>query len=403
MQAYKYKAVTASGSIVSGVMNANSKDEIVKNLKENNQYPVFIEPKQASRDVNLGDILTKVKIKDIALFCRQLYTMLNAGVTLINCLDILKLQTESKKMRSIIAQVHEDVQKGMSFSEALQEHSKIFPEILINMVRAGEVSGNMDTIMDRMAIHFEKENSIRNKIQGSLAYPMFLGGLTIIVVIFMITFVLPTFVSIFSDSGVQLPGLTRALISFSEFIKNYWYILIGAIVVVLYFTSKFAASEKGKMFFDTAIMKIPVVKGAIQKIYTSRFTRTLSTLMSSGIPLIQALEAVSKVVGNKPVEKAILASIDDVRKGINLSIPIKNMGLFPPMVYYMISIGEESGSIDDLLERTAIFYDDELEESIKKMMSLIEPSMIVFMAFIIGLVVIAIALPMFDMINTVKM
>jgi type IV pilus assembly protein PilC len=400
MQSYKYKAVTNTGSTITGIISGENKEEILKNLRGKNQYPVMVEVMQQSRDLDLGSMLSRIKIKDIALFCRQLYTMLNAGVTLINCLDILKMQTENKRLQGIIGNLHQDVQKGMSFSEALRQ-SNAFPELLVNMVVAGEVSGNLDTIMSRMAAHFEKENYIRNKIKGALVYPAFIGGLTIIVVIFLLTFVLPTFISMFEDSGVEVPALTRGLISTSEFIRKFWYIVLGAVIAISYFIAKFVRTEKGKMVIDTALMRIPVVKGTIQKIYTSRFTRTLSTLMASGIPLIQALEAVAKVVNNKPVEKALLRTVDDVRKGVNLSIPIKNSNLFPPMVYYMINIGEESGSIDDLLERTALFYDEELEESIKKMMGLIEPTMIVFMAVIIGLIVISIALPMFDMVKTV--
>jgi type IV pilus assembly protein PilC len=401
MQSYKYKAVTNTGSTITGIISGENKEEILKNLRGKNQYPVMVEVMQQSRDLDLGSMLSRIKIKDIALFCRQLYTMLNAGVTLINCLDILKIQTENKRLQGIIGNLHQDVQKGMSFSEALRQ-SNAFPELLVNMVVAGEVSGNLDTIMSRMATHFEKENHIRNKIKGALVYPAFIGGLTIIVVIFLLTFVLPTFISMFEGSGVEVPALTRGLISTSEFIRKFWYIVLGAVIALSYFMAKFVRTEKGKMAMDTSLMRIPVVKGTIQKIYTSRFTRTLSTLMASGIPLIQALESVAKVVNNKPVEKALLRTVDDVRKGVNLSIPIKNSNLFPPMVYYMINIGEESGSIDDLLERTALFYDEELEESIKKMMGLIEPTMIVFMALIIGLIVIAIALPMFDMVKTVQ-
>lgn len=402
MQAFKYKAITDTGTTVAGVISGNSKEEIIKSLRSKHQYPVLIEAEQKNRDLNLGDILTRIKLKDIALFCRQLYTMLNAGVTLINCLDILKLQTENKKFRLIIGELHQDVQKGMTFSEALEQRQDVFPELLINMVRAGEVSGNIDKIMGRLAVHYEKENHIRNKIKGALVYPAFLAGLTIIVVIFLLIFVLPTFTKMFTDSGVELPALTRGLINTSKFIKHYWYLVAGVLCVIIYLAVKYSKSEEGKVFFSTVRMKLPVIKGATQKIYTSRFTRTLSTLMTSGIPLIQSLEAVAKVVGNKLVEKAIMESIADVRKGVNLSVPIKNSGLFPPMVYYMISIGEESGSIDDLLDRTALFYDEELDEAIKRIMGLIEPSMIVFMAVIIGLIVISIALPMFDMMKTVQ-
>jgi type IV pilus assembly protein PilC len=401
MQSFKYKAVTNTGSTVTGVISGENRDEIIKNLRSKNQYPILVEAMQKSRDINIGGMLSGIKIKDIALFCRQLYTMLNAGVTLVNCLDILKMQTENKKLQGIIGNLHQDVQKGKSFSEALRE-SNVFPELLVNMVVAGEVSGNLDTIMSRMALHFEKENHIRNKIKGALVYPAFLGGLTIIVVIFLLTFVLPTFVSMFEGSEVAVPALTVALINISGFIRKFWYILLGIIIGFSYFMTKFVRTEEGKMFIDTALMRIPVVKGTVQKMYTSRFTRTLSTLMASGIPLIQALEAVAKVVNNKPLEKALLRTVDDVRKGVNLSIPIKNSNLFPPMVHYMINIGEESGSIDDLLERTALFYDEELDESIKKMMGLIEPTMIVFMAVIIGLIAVAMVLPMFDMLKTVQ-
>ncbi|MDF2592893.1 MAG: type secretion system protein [Clostridia bacterium] len=400
MQTYKYKAVTNTGSTVTGVLSGENKEEIIKSLRSKNQFPVLVEALQQSRNLDIGQ-MKRIKIKDIALFCRQLYTMLNAGVTLINCLDILKMQTENKKLQGIIGKLHQDVQKGMTFSQALRE-SNAFPELLINMVMAGEVSGNLDTIMSRLAVHFEKENHIRNKIKGALVYPIFIAVLTTLVVIFLLTFVLPTFISMFEGSGVEVPALTRGLVSTSEFIRKFWYIVLGIIIGVSYSISNLVRTENGKLAIDRALMRIPVVKGTIQKMYTSRFTRTLSTLMASGIPLIQALESVAKVVNNKPVEKALVSTIDDVRKGINLSIPIKNTNLFPPMVYYMISIGEESGSIDDLLERTAQFYDEELDESIKKMMGLIEPTMIVFMAVIVGLIVVSIALPMFDMLKTVK-
>ncbi|MDF2890904.1 MAG: type secretion system protein [Clostridia bacterium] len=400
MQTYKYKAVTNTGSTVTGVLSGENKEEIIKNLRSKNQFPVLVEALQQSRDLDLSRF-TRIKIKDIALFCRQLYTMLNAGVTLINCLDILKMQTENKKLQGIIGQLYQDVQKGMTFSQALRE-SNAFPELLINMVMAGEVSGNLDTIMSRLAVHFEKENHIRNKIKGALVYPAFIGAITVLVVIFLLTFVLPTFISMFEGSGVEVPALTRGLISVSKFIRYYWYIVVGIVIAISYFIAKLVRTENGKMTIDKVLMRIPIVKGTIQKMYTSRFTRTLSTLMASGIPLIQALESVAKVVNNKPVEKALLSTIDDVRKGINLSIPIRSTNLFPPMVYYMISIGEESGSIDDLLERTAQFYDEELDEAIKKMMGLIEPAMIVFMAVIVGLIVISIALPMFDLMKTVQ-
>ncbi|KGG81450.1 type II secretion system protein F [Caloranaerobacter azorensis H53214] len=402
MPIYRYKAVTSDGKKIQGQYNANSKNEVISMLKLDNIYPIEINEVIGSKDIKDLEIFNKIKTKDIAVFCRQFYTMLNSGVTIVNCLEVLKNQTENKKLKKTLGQVFESVQKGMTLSESLKEHKDVFPELLINMVEAGEVSGNLDTIMDRMAVHYEKENKINNKIKNAMIYPIILSIVAIIVVVFLLTVVMPTFVSMFQQSGAALPVPTRVLLGISNIIKSYWYLIITLIMILIYLFKKYYATEKGKAYIDKLKLKIPVLNKLIRKITTSRFTRTLSTLLSSGVPLIRALEIVSKVVGNRVVEEGLNVVKDEVRRGLDLASPIEKLELFPPMVVSMIRIGEESGSLDEILDKTANFYDEEVEDSLHRLTSLIEPLMIIIMALIIGFIVISMVLPMFDMINTVR-
>lgn len=402
MAVFKYKAITAAGDRIEGSYSAVSIDDVFGMLRQNKYYPISVEELLEKKEIELGGWFRSIKLKDISIFCRQLYTMLHAGVTIITGLDILRQQTENKKMRGIINEIYELVQTGQTFSEALQKHHEVFPELLINMVAAGEASGKLDTIMLKMAMHFEKESKIKSKTRGAMVYPTILSIVSILVVIFLVTFVLPTFVSMFAGSGTELPGPTRALLGASSFIKNYWYLLLLLISAAVYFVNRFVKSVGGRILVDSLKLRLPVIGGATKKIVTSRFTGTLSILLSSGIPLIQALEIVAKIVGNVIVEEGIISSIEEIAKGTSLSIPIKKMKLFPPMVASMISIGEESGSLDEILDRTASYYDDEVEAAVHKLTTMIEPLMIVVMALVIGSIVVAMILPMFDMMNTIQ-
>lgn len=402
MPVYKYKAVTYDGKKVQGQYSASSKIEVINMLKSDNIYPIEINEVIGSKDIKDLKIFNRVKIKDIAVFCRQFYTMLNSGVTIVNCLEVLRCQTENKKLKKTLGQVYESVQKGMTLSEALKRHKDVFPELLINMVEAGEVSGNLDTILNRMAIHYEKENKISNKIKSAMMYPLVLSIVAMVVVVFLLTVVMPTFVSMFQQSGATLPTPTLVLLGISDIIKNYWYIIIVLITTLIYLVKKYYATERGRAYIDKLKFRIPILNGVITKIITSRFTRTLSTLLASGVSLIKALDIVSKIVGNKVIEEGINKVKDEVRRGMDLASPIDKLGVFPPMVVSMIKIGEESGSLDEILDKTANFYDDEVEASLQKMTSLIEPIMIIIMALIVGFIVISMVLPMFDMINTVR-
>ena len=401
MPIYKYKAIGVNGQSHQGTFTANSQQEVIQMLRSSNSYPVMIQEEVDSqlREVNL---LGGVKTKDIAVFCRQTYTMLNAGVPIINCLDILRSQTENKKLRNVLGEVYEEVQKGLTFSESLKKHMDIFPELLIHMVEAGEASGSIDTILERMAVHYEKETKINNKIKGAMVYPIILSVVATAVVVFLLTFVMPTFIGMFQGSGVPLPLPTIILMKFSELLKNFWYLFLLGIIAIVYGVKRYTQTTNGRLKFDKLKLNFPIIGGLTQKIITARFTRTLSTLMSSGIPLLQAMENVANVVGNKVAANGIMKVREEVRRGVPLAPPIRRLGIFPPMVDNMIHIGEESGTLDDILDKTANFYDDEVETALQKMVTLFEPIMILVMGLIIGFIVIAMVLPMFDMLKTVQ-
>ncbi|RKD34593.1 type II secretion system F family protein [Thermohalobacter berrensis] len=402
MPVYKYKAVKETGDKKEGKYTANSKNEVISMLRDNKYYPIKIEELQEDRNIKLTNLFNRVKTKDLAIFCRQFHTMLDAGVTIINCLDILKQQTENKKLKVELGKIYDEVQKGSTLSEALRKHDEFFDELLINMVEAGEASGTLDVIMNRMAVHYEKENKISNKVKNAMVYPLILSIVSIFVVIFLLIVVMPSFISMFQGAGVALPLPTRILLAISNGIKENWYLMVISIAFLLYILNRYKGTENGSKFFDRVKLKIPIIKKTTIKIVTSRFTRTLSTLLGSGVSLLQSLDIVSRVVGNKVVAEDILQAKEDIRKGINLAEPIRKSGIFPPMVVSMVKIGEESGSLEEMLEKTADFYDDEVEAAMEKMTTALEPIMIIVMAIVIGSIVIAMILPMFEMINTLQ-
>ncbi len=401
MPFYKYKALDNNGKVIKGKYNALTKQEVLNKLKKTTCYPIYIEEIfEEKRTIHLN-IFKKIKAKNISIFCRQFHAMLNAGITILNCLDTLRLQTENKKLRKIIENIYVNVQKGFTLSDSFRKHQEAFPDLLINIIETGEISGTLDIIIDRMAIYYEKEYKIVNKVKSAMIYPIVLSIIAIIVVIFILIFVMPTFVSMFEDSGISLPIPTQILLRISKGFHNFWYLIIIIAIAIIYGVSLFLKSSIGKFFLNQIILHIPIVKGVVQKIITSRFSRTLSTLLSSGIPLIQALDVVSRTIGNTIVEKGILEAKEEVRKGKDLATSIKNVGVFPPMLISMIRIGEESGSLDNVLDKTSNFYDDEVESALQKMVTILEPIMIVLMAFIVGFIVISLLLPMFDITNTI--
>ncbi len=401
MAVYKCSVVDQSGKKQKINKDAATKAEMIDYLKQNNY--VIIDIKQSAGSVDLSGISGKrIKSKDLAVFCKQLYAMLKAGVTIVNSLDILKQQTENKRLSKIISQMYDDLQKGNTFSEALSHHKDAFPAIFISMVEAGELSGNIDIIMNRLANHFEKEYKIENKVKGAMTYPIILAVVCVAVVIFLLTTIMPTFVEMYSSSGVELPKITQVMIAISEALKSYWYMIALVAAGLALTVSAMNKNANVKLKEDYYKLQIPVVKNLVLKVATSRFTRTLSTLMGSGVPLLQALETVAGVTGNTYIGSKIMEAREDVRRGLALSQPLRQQGVFPPMVHSMIKIGEDSGSIEEILDKTADFYDEEVDTAVTRLTTMLEPVMIVFMAVIIGFIVISMVTPMFDMVKTVQ-
>lgn len=396
---YKYKAISKIGEVEEGFYRASSKLDVVEMLKDNNYLPITVEiHRDIEVDINLFS--KKTSKKDISIFCRQFHTMLNAGVNIVKSLDIIEKQTENKKLKQAIFRIHEDLQKGLSLSESMEEHSRVFPELLINMVEVGETSGELDIVMEKMATHFEKENNIERKVKNAFIYPIILSIVSLVVVVFLLTVVMPTFIGMFENSDSLLPGPTKLLLAISNWLVSYWYLFIGIIALGIVIIIYFGKSEIGSLYYANLKIKTPMIKTMNIKIITSRFTRTMAILLSSGVDLLQALDLVCRVVDNKVIFNKLEIVKKDVMEGFSLAMAIKKMNVFPPIVYSMIKTGEESGDLSELLSKTADFYDNEVENSMEKMTIMMEPILIIIMALVVGFIVIAMVMPMFDMVNT---
>lgn len=397
MSSFKYKAMTEGGKKVEDKINAATREEVLNIMREKKLYPLSIIEVAEKKEINISNIFNRVKAKDLSIFCRQLYTLLDAGSDILNSVNILRQQSENKRMKESLNGVYEDIQKGLTLSEAMRNYRNIYPELLVNMIESGEQTGNLSAVIQRMTDYYEKENKLNSKIKGAMVYPIFLGILSIGVVSFLLAFVMPTFTGMFQGNGVELPGITKAMLAISSAMKNYWYIITISIILISISLSAYFKTVKGSRLLGNIKLKLPIIKTTSSKIITSRFTRNLSTILASGVSMIRAIEIVSIVLGNRVVEEELLRARDEVMKGVLLADAIKNIKAFPPMLIAMVKIGEESGQLDEILEKTADFYDQEVEERLSKMVTLIEPMMILIMGLIVGFIVIAMVLPMFDM------
>lgn len=395
MGKFKYRAMNPDSQKVEGQFEASSKEEVIQFIASNGLYPLMIEELAESASFEIK-FTGKVKLKDIAIFCRQFYTMLNAGVPILECLGILRSQTINTKLRRAVIDTEEAVKRGEVLSESMKKHPKVFPPLLITLIEAGEASGRLEEIMLRMSNYYEKENKINSKVKNSMIYPIILGLVSIGAIVFILTYVMPTFVGIFKQTGTELPWTTKFLLWVSDSIINNWIMILVGILVLGISLKYFSTTESGKIVFSKLKLSFPIVKNLTQKIIVSQFTRTLSTLISSGLPLIECLNIVTGVVRNKIAEDALNNVTERVSRGEELYASIRETGIFPSMLYSMIKIGEETGSLDSILNKTADFYDDELDAQIQTVVALMEPLLIVFMGISIGFIVISIMLPLFD-------
>ncbi len=407
MPNFKYTAITPKGED-SGTIKADSLQSAIMQLKEQNMKVTSISEGSGSSFLN-SDFLNqdvemftkKVKTKDLAIFCKQLHTMLTSGMPITRCMEVLADQSEHPKVKQVSKEVSLDIRKGNLFSDALKRHPKVFPDLLVNMVEAGELTGNLDNVIDSMAKHYENETQINSKISLALMYPKFLGIMALFIVVLMLAFVVPKFLEMFTKSGQEIPALTQVLLNMSNFVTNHYVILILGIISIIVGFKALMKNPKVRYQYQLRILEIPKLGIILKKLISTRFSRTMATLLQSGIPIVYALEASAKVTGNSVISKKMEVVVDEIRKGNSLSYFLKDMNVFPPILISMISIGEESGDLDGMFSKVADYFDSELDENIKKIISIIEPAMIVIMGIIMGFIIVAMYLPILGSVDTI--
>jgi len=405
MALYAYKAIDPDGKTVQAVLEAPNKDELVSTLRQQGMVVLDIERTRKQR----MHALTKqsktggrVKADDIVVFSRQLATMVSAGLPLIQSLDVLREQMENPTLRSIIRQVEADVEGGLSLSEALAKHPKVFSPLFINMVRAGEASGMLDEILNRIAGYLEKAAALRRKVRSALVYPILISIIAVTITSFLILVVIPKFKEIFEGLGSNLPAPTQMLITFSEAARRYFPFILLAMVGAIVGIKLYGKTDKGRYQLDLLKMKVPIFGILVKKVAIAKFARTLATLIRSGVSILTALEIVSKTAGNKVIENAVLRVRASIREGESIAEPLSQSGVFPPMVVRMIAVGEQTGALEDMLAKIADFYDDEVNAAVAGLTSMIEPLIIAFLGIVIGSIVIAMFLPIFKISSIVS-
>lgn len=400
MAAYLYRAMDKAGKIKKGKLEARNKEVATQMLKDTGLYPLELNAEgNLQKDIVIGN---PVGTKDLTIFCQQFEAVLTAGISVLEALHLLKEQTENKHFQKIISDLYSNVEQGESLSSSMSKHPKTFPSILINMIEAGEVSGNLEIALKRMASHFEKEFKLQQSVKKATTYPIVVAFISVGVVVLLLVVVIPTFVGMFADLGMELPLSTRLLLGMSDFVITKWYIIIIALVIIIGGFVYYSRSEVGKITLSGIKLRVPLFGPLNTKIVASRFSRTLSTLLASGLPLLEALEVVAKVVDNHYVLKGILDAKDQVSKGMPLSKPIQEMGVFPPMINHMVRIGEDTGQLEPILDKVADFYDTEVETAVSQLTTMLEPLIIVILAVVVGFVVISIIQPMFQMYSGVS-
>lgn len=403
MPIYVWKGKTLAGEVQSGEMEMGSQEEVLTQLRKKRIITMFVreKPKQISLNLRLRGA-GGVKTKELAIFTRQFATMINSGLPLVQCLEILSRQSDSANFKTVIENVMHDVEAGSTLAEALRRHPKVFDNLFVNMVEAGEAGGILDVILLRLATYIEKAEALRRKIKGAMTYPIVVMSVALSTTVFMLMFIIPTFAKIFSDFGAELPLPTKIVMSASDFLRSSWYLLIVGVIGLVIAYRRYAATENGKRRIDRIKLAIPVIGDVLRKGAIARFTRTLGTLISSGVPILDGLEITANTAGNKVIEEAIRATRGSIREGETISAPLKEMDVFPPMVVQMISVGEETGALDEMLNKIALFYEDEVNTAVDTLTSIIEPVMIVVMGLLVGGMVVAMYMPMFKMVSVVS-
>jgi type IV pilus assembly protein PilC len=393
---FTWEGKTRQGTVQKGEIAANSKEDVLALLRKQNIQPINVTAKAKELKLSFG--APKVKDKDIVIFTRQLATMIDAGLPLVQCLDILGSQTENKSLQKTVNQVRSDVESGATFADALKKHPKIFDTLYCNMVAAGEAGGILDTILGRLAAFMEKFAKIKGQIKSAMIYPAIILFVAVSVVSLLLVVVVPMLANIFVEAKMQLPFPTRVVMAFSNFLKG-WGGLSLLIAIIGFFVGlkQFRRTEKGLRTTDGIALKIPVAGSLIQRVAVAKFTRTLGTLLTSGVPILEGLLIVSRTAGNKVVEDAILTTRQSVSEGKTLADPLGRAKIFPAMVVSMISVGEATGALDNMLNKIADFYDDEVDSAVAALTSMLEPMLMIFLGVVVGFVIVAMYMPIFQM------
>jgi type IV pilus assembly protein PilC len=397
MATFTYTARAFNGDLRTATIDASSRDDVISQLRKQRLSVVKID-QDATKKIGKGSI----KTRDVVIFTRQFSTMINSGLPLVQALTILAEQTDNKALAEVTKKVVFDVESGNTVADALSKHPRAFTNLYVNMVAAGEAGGILDTILMRLATFLEKNDALVRKVKGAMIYPTVIMSVAAIAVVTLLIFVIPVFAGMFASGGMALPLPTRIVIGASGFLKAYWWVIGAIIIGGGYMGKKYYATNNGKLVIDRLMLRVPVLGDVLRKSAVSRFTRTLGTLISSGVSILEGLEITAKTAGNRVIQDAIMQSRSSIAGGDTIAQPLQKSKVFPPMVISMIAVGEQTGGLDEMLSKIADFYDEEVDAAVSNLLSLLEPIMIVFLGVVVGGMVVAMYLPIFDMVNAVQ-
>ena len=397
MPVFLWKGEDRKGATQNGEIEASDESVVRTQLRRMQIKPTKIKQKPKDLFENIAFLQPKVQTKDIVVFARQFSTMIDAGLPLIQSLDILQAQEENKTFKKTLKEIKDAVEQGSTLADALGKYPKIFDDLFVNMVAAGEVGGILDTILERLSSYMEKAMKLRKQVKGAMTYPIIVLCIAVLVVGVILVFVIPVFEQMFSDFGGALPPATQLVVGLSNFAKGNIHYIIGGVVVFIFAFKRFYSTEKGRVLVDDVMLKLPVFGPLLRKVAVAKFTRTMGTMISSGVPILEALKIVARTAGNKTVEAAIFKVRSAITEGRTMADPLTESGVFPSMVCQMVAVGESTGALDAMLEKIADFYDDEVDAAVSNLTAMIEPFMMVFLGVVIGGLVISMYLPIFKM------
>lgn len=401
MAEFQYRVITPEGKEKKGTMEGKSVEQVTGVLKAQKNVILSVsEASLMSRDINFS-LGGRVSARDYSIFCRQFASIISAGVSIINALEMMRDQTENRTLKKALGEVYEDVSKGESMAGAMKKHSRVFPSMLCNMVEAGEASGSMEVAFERMAVQFEKENKLKQSVKKAMIYPIVLLVVMVGVLFLMMIWVIPNFMGMFAELDTELPPITQAVVNMSDFVIAKWWLILLVVAAAIALFKAYAASPSGKFVLGGIALKIPVFGKLQTKSECARLGRTLCTLLGAGVPMMDAIEITGRSMENVHYKKAMMDAKDQVMRGMALSRPLKTCGLFPPMVVHMVSIGEETGNIETMLENVANYYEDDVQVATEQVMALMEPMIIVVMALVVGVLIMAIMQPMLTLYESI--